>query len=205
MGFKRTLVYCLVIFLFGTIAINSANAQGLSKLDRGRAEQMLTVIGEDIGKHYYDPKIQGVDWKARVAEYKQKIENANSMNMALSIVAAMLDSLNDSHTFFLPPQRPYTHDFGWQIEMVGDKCFVTEVRPKSDAESKGVKPGDQLLSVNGFPMNADNLRKMNYAYNILRPQLSLHIPAQPQRATKGCRNHGTGPAIQTSNGYYWRE
>ena len=174
MGFKRSLVVCLSTFMLLAMFRN-ASAQGISKVDRGRAEQMLTVIGEDVNKHYYDPKIHGTDWNARVAEYKQKIENADSMNLALSIVAAALDSLNDSHTFFLPPQRPYTHDFGWQIEMVGDKCFVTQVRPKSDAESKGVKAGDQLVSVNGFPMNADNLRKMNYAYNILRPQPSLHI------------------------------
>jgi carboxyl-terminal processing protease len=155
--------------------LRSASAQSLSNLDRGRAEQMLQSVANDVNKHYYDPKIHGVDWNARVAEYRKKLDSASSLNMALSVVAAAVDSLNDTHTFFLPPQRPYTHDFGWQIQMIGDRCFVTEVRPHSDAESKGVKPGDQVLSIDGYDLNPDNLRKLKYVFDILRPQPSLGV------------------------------
>ncbi len=152
-----------------------ACAQSLSNLDRGQVEQMLQSVAGDVGRHYYDPKIHGIDWNARVAEYKKKLDSATSMNMALSVVAAALDSLNDTHTFFLPPQRPYSHTFGWQIQMVGDRCFVTQVRPRSDAESKGVKPGDQVLSIDGYDLNPDTLRKLKYIFDILRPQPSLRV------------------------------
>lgn len=172
---RKILGSSLAILMVSALLSSTAEAQSLSKLDRARAEQMLLSVANDVDKHYYDPKIQGIDWNARVAEYKQKLDNATSMNMALSVIAATLDSLNDTHTFFMPPQRPYTHSFGWQIQMIGDRCFVTQVRPHSDAESKGIKPGDQVLSIDGYDLDSDTLRKLKYIFNFLRPQPSLQV------------------------------
>lgn len=172
---RKILGSSLAILMVSALLSSIAAAQSLSKLDRGRAEEMLRAIANDVSKHYYDPKIQGIDWNARVAEYKQKLDNATSMNMALSVIAATLDSLNDTHTFFLPPDRPYIHDFGWQIQVIGNRCFVTEVRPGSDAESKGVRPGDQVLSIDGYDPSPENLRKLRYIFDLLRPQPSLGL------------------------------
>jgi carboxyl-terminal processing protease len=157
----------------------------MSKLERGRAEVMLHVVGDEVRKHYYDPKFHGLDWDAKVAEAKQKINETKSFNMAMSHIAAMLDTLSDSHTFFLPPQHAYRHDFGWQYQIIGQRCFVTQVRPKSDAEAKGVKPGDEILTMNGFTPERDNIWKMQYVFSVLRPQpglrLGLQDPAGNQR------------------------
>jgi C-terminal processing protease CtpA/Prc len=128
--------------------------------------------------HYYDPKIHGLDWGATVADAKQKIDHETSMNMAMSRIAAALDKLNDSHTFFIPPQHAYHHEYGWQYQMVGDHCFVTRVRPNSDAELKGVKPGDEILSVNGFIPSRAILWKMQYVFSVLRPQNALRLGLQ---------------------------
>ena len=147
----------------------------LSNFDRDRAHSMLQMVADDVRKHYYDPKFHGLDWNARVAEAKQKIDTSPSLNMAMSHIAGALDALNDSHTFFLPPSRPYRHDFGYQLEMVGDRCFVTRVRPGSDGESKGLKAGDEVLAINGFAPARDNLWKMEYVFETLRPQTSLHL------------------------------
>jgi carboxyl-terminal processing protease len=169
------------------IALLTANGWGqkLSSYDRGRAQEMLHEISSDIKKHYYDPKFHGVNWDAKVAEMKQKINASDSMPRAMSEVAAALDALNDSHTFFLPPRHAYRHDYGWQAQMIGDRCFVLRVRPGSDGETKGVKPGDELVGLNGFAPNRENFGKMQYVFNTLRPQpglrLDLRSPTGEQR------------------------
>lgn len=149
--------------------------QKITNFDRDRTRDMLRVIASDVKKHYYDSKYHGLDWEANVHAVDQKIMTASSFNYALSEIAAALDTLNDSHTFFLPPPRPYKHDYGWEIQMMGDRCFVMQVRPKSDAESRGVKRGDEILSINGYQPARDNLWKMNYVFNILRPQPGLRV------------------------------
>jgi len=157
----------------------------MSSLERGRALDILQVVSADLKKHYYDPKFHGVDIDAKVAEAKQQIEKVNSFNMAMSHVAAVLDTLNDTHTFFLPPHHAYRHSLGIQYQIIGNRCFVTQVHPKSDAAAKGVKPGDEILSINGYAVNRDDLWKMQYAFTILRPQpglrLGLKDPSGAQR------------------------
>ncbi len=147
----------------------------ISNLDRGRAQDMLQTIAGDVRKHYYDPKFHGVDWNAKVAEARQKIEKTTSMNMALSHIAAALDTLNDSHTFFLPPEHSYRLEYGLQYQMVGDRCFVSHVRPKGNAEARGVKPGDEILTINSYDVNRDDLWKVQYVFSILRPQPLLQL------------------------------
>jgi len=124
-------------FLVLSLAAFAAPQQTMLSFDRGRAEDMLTSVANDVKKHYYDPKFHGVDFEGRVAEAKQQIAKSPSFNMAISHIAAALDVLNDSHTFFLPPQHAYHHSYGLQYQIIGNRCFVTQVRPGSDADSKG--------------------------------------------------------------------
>jgi C-terminal processing protease CtpA/Prc len=146
---------------------------------------MLDDVASDVRKHYYDPQFHGVDWNATVAKAKDKIKGETSLSMALAHIAAALDTLNDSHTFFLPPPRPMHHDYGFETKMIGNQCYVTRVRPQSDANAKGVKPGDEVLAVEGFRPNREILWKMDFRFRVLRPQadlrLALRDPAGHQR------------------------
>ena len=173
-----------VTVVIGLLTTN-AWCQKITSLDRDRALAMLQEISSDVKKHYYDPKFHGVNWDAKIEEMKQRIKTTDSMNRALSEIAAALDSLDDSHTFFLPPSHALHYDYGWQAQVIGDRCFILRVRPGSDAEKKGVKPGDELVALNGFTPNRDNLWKMQYVFNTLRPQpalrLDLRDPAGRQR------------------------
>src|SRR5579864_822943 len=159
----QVLTLCLVITLLSAPA--SPQQHAMSSLDRGRALDMLAAISNDVKKHYYDSKFHGVDFEGKVAEAKKQIESASSFNMAISHIAAALDALNDSHTFFLPPQHAYRLSYGFQYQIIGNACFVTEVRPGSDAEAKGLKPGDQILGMNGYTVDRDDLWKIQYTYS----------------------------------------
>ncbi len=156
----------------------------MSSFDRDRAEGILKVIAGDIKKHYYDPKFHGIDWDAKVEEARKNIAKETSFNMAMAHIAAAIDLLDDSHTFLLPPQHAYRLDHGFQYQMIGDRCFVTQVRPKSDAEAKGLKPGDQIFTLNGYNITRDILWKMQYTFTVLRPQPTLRLGVKdPSGAT----------------------
>jgi C-terminal processing protease CtpA/Prc len=163
------------LVVIALIPISASTQQTMPGLDRERAQTILQIIDHDIRKNYYDPKFHGVDWDAQVAEAKRGIDNAKSFNYAMSEIAGSIDSLNDSHTFLVPPGHPYFLNFGWQYQMVGDHCLVTRVRPGSDVESKGVKPGDEIVTLNGYTVTRDTLWKMWYTFSILRPQPELQL------------------------------
>jgi len=156
-------------------ALPSPFAQQFARADRDFAQEMLRNVAADVPKYYYDPKLHGVDWEAKVRQAKKNIETADSLNNAVSEVAALLDSLNDSHTAFYPPPRTTTHDYGFEMEMIGDHCFVTRVRSGSDAEEKGLKPGDEVLAVNEHPVSRNTIWRIQYIYKVLRPQPGLRL------------------------------
>lgn len=182
-AFSRVSYFFVLLLVLGTTSW--AQKEQMSGFERSRALEMLQIISNDVKKHYYDPKLHGVDFEAKIAQTKQQIQTTNSFNMAMSHIAALLDSLNDSHTFFLPPEHAYRHDYGFEYQIIGNRCFVTHVRPKRDAEAKGLKPGDEILTLNGYPVNRDDYWKLQYVFSVLRPQpglrLSLQDPSGAQR------------------------
>ena len=175
----------LLLMLLVTFVLAAAQAKDMSNEERNQVEVMLSQVARDVPKHYYDPKLHGVDWQAKISQAREQIKQEKSLNLAMAHVAAALDSLNDSHTYLIPPSRPYTLDHGWTIQMIGDKCYVTRVRPNGDADTHGVKPGDQLVAINGYRIGRENLRKIEYAFNILRPLPELTVTLRdPQGAMR---------------------
>jgi C-terminal processing protease CtpA/Prc len=171
---KNVAVVSILLCVAGSIL--HADQDKYGKFEQERAQQMLRTIESDLKKSYYDPNFHGLDVSARFHEAEQKIQVAKSMNEALSDIAGALLALDDSHTFFLPPPRPYTHDYGWQMKTVGDSAvFVTAVRPGTDAQSKGVQAGDQVMGINKYETSRENLWTLLYLYNVLRPQPSLRL------------------------------
>lgn len=172
------------------LAVFATNSQGqkITNLQRGQVMSMLDQIAPDVQKHYYDPTFHGVDWNAEVEKAKQKIDAAKTLPQAVSEVAAAMMSLDDSHTFLMPPLYAERFHYGWQAQMIGDQCFITRVRPGSDAARQGLKPGDQILTLDGYPVNRDDLWKMEYSLNVLRPQVfvpfELRDPAGKQFKVK---------------------
>jgi len=60
-------------------------------------------------------------------------------------------------------------DYGFQMEMVGDKCFITNVRPGHDAAQK-LHPGDQVLSLGTYAVNRKDLWQIQYYLYQIAPQ-----------------------------------
>jgi C-terminal processing protease CtpA/Prc len=164
--------------LLSLIGSRPTRAQSLNSTDRGRARAMLDAIKDSLKKNYYDQSYHGIDLDARFKAAAGKLEQAASLGQAFGIIAQVLMELEDSHTFFIPPARPASVEYGWQMQMVGDKCYVVAVRPGSDAEKQGLLAGDEVLAVDGRKPTRGKLWKMQYVYYTLRPQPSIVLTVQ---------------------------
>jgi C-terminal processing protease CtpA/Prc len=163
----------VVSMLFACIA--SSWSQRISKVDHDLAQRMLRDVAADVKKYYYDPKLHGIDWDAKLRQAQEKIDKADSMDSAVSEIAALLDGLNDSHTRLMLPPRNYMHVYGFNMRMIGDRCYVTRVHGGSDAEQKGLKRGDQVLAVNDLPVTRKSFWRIEYIFQSLRPQPGLRL------------------------------
>lgn len=174
--FAHVLVITLCVIVFG--AFQSASAQKFDSIERQRTLDMLKTVKESLKDKYYDPSFHGMDVEARFKAAEEKLKQASSVGQAFGIIAQVLLDLNDSHTKFYPPSRPETIEYGWEMQMIGDACFIVAVKPGSDAESQGLKPGDRVLAVEGFKPTRKEMWKMNYYYRVLSPRRGLQVTAQ---------------------------
>jgi C-terminal processing protease CtpA/Prc len=165
-----TLALLAAVSLSAAVQPCFAQQQKFTDRQREDAREMLRMIAADVRKHYFDARLRGFDFDARVREVDEKLKSATSLNQSFALIGFALDGLNDSHTFFIPPGRTFRHEYGWRMRMIGDRCFITHVRPRTDAEAKGIKPGDEVLSVNGATPTRGNFETMQYVFNVLAPR-----------------------------------
>src|SRR5688572_45882 len=174
----KLLIISTALLLAVVATSPTLRAQGKSNFSRMHAEQALESIKNDIKKNYYDPEFHGIDLEARFKTAKEKLKSANSAGQMMTIIAQVLLDFDDSHLFFIPPGRSNRTDYGWEMRAIGDQVYVSAVKPGSDAESKGLKEGDQVLNISGFEPTRDNLWKINYLFGSLRPQPSMRLKIQ---------------------------
>jgi len=163
-------VCLLIVALFSITTV--AQTPGHSR-DMGRS--MLGVIKSDIKKNYYDPTFRGVDLDLHFKEAEEKIKQASSITEVLAIVAAAVMDFNDSHTYFVPPRRATRVEHGWQMQMIGDQCYIVAVQPGSDAEAKGLRPGDRVIGVEGLTFKRKDLPKLQYMFYVLSPRAGMNL------------------------------
>jgi C-terminal processing protease CtpA/Prc len=133
-----------------------AAGQTLSKNDREAGRIMLHNIKDSIKKNYYDSSFHGVNLDETFKTADEKINQATSNGQLFGIIAQAVRSLNDSHTNFIPPPHSMRVNYDWQVQIIGDHCYITAVKPGTDAEAKGLKPGDILHVVDGYKITQAN-------------------------------------------------
>lgn len=172
---RYPLLVSVIVLLGSTHAVFS---QSISSQDRDRGLIMLKAARDDIRKNYYDPTFRGIDLDARTKVAEEKIKQAKSNAEVFGTIAQLLLEFNDSHTLFLPPQRSARIEYGWQMQTFGDECYVIAVKPKSDADAKGLKPGDKVIKVDGIAPNRANLWFYYYLYTALAPRPIVKVEVQ---------------------------
>lgn len=174
----RKPLWLLVSIVLLFVCTHPVLSQSLSGQDRDRGLIMLKTVRDDIRKNYYDPALRGIDLDTRTKMAEERIKQAKSNAEVFGIIAQVTMEFNDSHTIFLPPQRASRTEYGWQLQTFGDDSYVIAVKPKSDAEAKGMKPGDKVLAIDGVAPSRANLWVYQYLYNVLKPRQVVNVEVQ---------------------------
>ncbi len=175
---SSSILIATTILLSCGLAGSTVGQSSLTSYDREAGREMLRMIRLDIEKYYYDPSFRGIDLKERFGQADERIKNAKSNGEIFGVIAQALLDFDDSHLFFLPPPRAAKVEYGWQMQAIGDKCYVVAVKPGSDAEAKGLKRGDLILSIDGFTPTREVLWKIQYYYYTLRPKPGMRLVVQ---------------------------
>ena len=174
--FAFHLLFALLVCMVVAGSVHSQ--QPLSSFERDRGRMMLKIIKDDVKEHYYDPNFHGLDIDGKFKEAEEKIKQATSNSQVFAIIAQTLMALNDSHTFFLPPPRGFRIDYGWDMQIIGDKAYVTAIKPGTDAEAKGLKPGDIVQVIDSFKPTRENMWILNYLFRGLSPRSAQRLTVQ---------------------------
>ena len=118
-----------------SLATPRVTAQSVTA-DRERAHEILRDIEKELRKRYYDPAFRGKDVDAVFARAGTRIDAATAEGQISGILVQALLELDDSHTFFIPPPLSFDVDYGFDLGIVGDRCYVVAVDPGSDAEAR---------------------------------------------------------------------
>ena len=107
-----------------------------------------------VARHYWDPKLHGVDWRAARASYRPQAIAAPDSRRLYEVIGQMLDRLGDSHVYAENPVEEANLASGGAsvgvVSVIEDGAWqVLSVDRDSPAARAGVAEGWQLLSVDG--------------------------------------------------------
>lgn len=174
---RNAIAKCALVLIATFSLVQAAKSQSYDGIEKSRMKSMLGIVKDEVKKNYYDPAYHGIDLDARFKLAEEKLSKATSTGQALGIIAQALIDFNDSHLFLVPPSTNLAVEYGWRLKAIGDKVLITDVKPGSDAEKKGVKPGDEVLGISGFRPSRKELWKVLYYYNAIskRDRLVLRL------------------------------
>ena len=156
--FHRSCV--LVLAIAGATAAAGQTATPAERSDNIEAfEKVWTTVRD---KHW-DPKLGGLDWQAIHDELRPKVEKAATLDEARAVMSDMLGRLKQTHFGIVPGEAyremgPATAEDGsgsrdaspgMDVRVIDSHVLVNSVDPDSPAAAAGVKPGWEILRIDG--------------------------------------------------------
>jgi len=178
---KNFSIAALALFIAGGALFVNAQKGGQyekdsnPKANRDRGLVLLGEIKSALKREYYDLGFRGIDIDARFKTAEAQIKTEDMNWQIYRTIAQVLSELRDSHTAFVPPDRLFRVEYGFTTMLVGEKCYVTEVKKGSDAEAKGMQAGDEIVSFSNLSPGRTNYSKISYIIYSLDPQEELNL------------------------------
>lgn len=149
------------------------------KISAAKDSQYLATLNEvwqEVNDNFFDPKFNGIDWKAKREEYENRIKPAQSLEEASVVINQMLSELKTSHTHFysklepayyqllgifnggsftkeiqkfFPNGKPEYTGIGIFTKDISGKTFINAILDGSPADKAGLQVGDEVLTVDG--------------------------------------------------------
>jgi carboxyl-terminal processing protease len=117
-------------------------------------------VWQTIRDKHWDPKLGGLDWPAIREELLPRVAAAETMPAARAIMQDLISRLGQSHFQVIPADYYQDLDFpeagsagrgdaGIEVRVVAGEALVTSVDADSWAQRAGVRPGWQILAIDG--------------------------------------------------------
>jgi carboxyl-terminal processing protease len=127
--------------------------------------KVLDEIEEIVEDVYIYPDYNGIDWTAKVNEYREKVEAGLDTETFYAEMQTMIFELGDEHSALVSPAgvQMEEDELEGELEFVGIGVYsdvdferglltVLSVFPGSPAEFAGLQPHDSILFVDGLPI-----------------------------------------------------
>ena len=120
-------------------------------------KEALDYVWNTVNEKYYDPKFNGVDWRAVRIKYEPLLQAANSDDEYWELLDKMTGELKDSHTRVHSPKQVEqqrnneSHSLGLGFAEMANTLVLTNVHPESDAYWAGARIGMTIKTINGEP------------------------------------------------------
>lgn len=155
--------------LIGQVQLDTISTESNVDLNRSRGQKMLSEIKAVLKERYYDKNFKGIDIDARFKAASERIKKLETNWQIFRAIAQVLIEFDDSHTRFYPPNRSNRTEYGFTTQMIGSKCYITDIKKGSDAATQGLRIGDHVLKINQYTPDRTNLWLINYLLNSLDP------------------------------------
>jgi carboxyl-terminal processing protease len=137
--------------------VSAGVAADLTPAERQANIDSFEYVWKTVRDRHWEARPGGLDWQAVHDELRPKVEKAGSIDDARAILSSMLDRLHQTHFGIFPAEvyeefeSPGGSDGqpGIDARVLDGHAIVTAVEANSPAAARGVKPGWEILRVDG--------------------------------------------------------
>ncbi|MEM7334560.1 MAG: S41 family peptidase [Chloroflexota bacterium] len=133
--------------------------------DTSRQLETFDAFWEVVQEDYIYPDFNGLDWNNIRATYRPQVEQGLSNPEFWNLLEQIIYQLDDEHSYFVPTDESegirelFRSGVGYSgvgVSLIGRPAFgdalVGWAIPGNGAYEAGIRDGDRILTVNGFPI-----------------------------------------------------
>jgi carboxyl-terminal processing protease len=189
-----------ISILLGFASLTASYAQEAAPLSAKDRKQVSEQVWETVNDKYYDPKLNGIDWKDIRKKYKDQLENAANDAEFYRLLNLMVSELHDAHTRIRDPYKRILFDrmeavsAGISIGEVEGQNVILNVLAGSDAEKAKIKSGMIVRAIDKKPIE-ERLKEIAKGM----------LTSSSERATKTMMYNALLDGVENSKVVLWLE